>query len=355
MPRSLSISIVNTRELEMLEPCLTSLFENPYTGGPSEVIVLNNASRAGSAEPIKERFPTVRVVEEAQWRGFGANHNRVARLAKGELLFLLNPDAQVHEGALDRLAHALTANPGAAVAAGSILNPDGSVMQDSPFIFPSPAQSLAQAVGFHRLVNSDHRADGQKTVFDGWVSGSAFMIDRSVFLRSGGFDERFFIYSEETDLMLRLAESGWGIAWVPDARVTHIGRSLLKEETEDSEGTLTRLNDYELRRVNQFVLSNVYYMQKHRGRGAALGYRAALGLDSLLRLALAAIPPLRRLLDTKGPNAAVTRHHHLTRFRAAINPTRGPFLSDLAEEWNRALCEPVGRGERNSPRSVDEE
>jgi len=338
MERSLSVSIVNTRELEMLQPCLTSLFEHPYTQGPFEVIVLNNAAPSGSAKPIKEQFQGVRVLEESLWRGFGANHNYVARMANGDLLFILNPDAVVHEGALDRLAGALAHDPTTAVAAGPILNPDGSRWASSPFPFPSPLRSLAQAIGIHRLSGSATGPSTQHTYTKRWVSGSAFMVDRSAFISFGGFDERFFIYAEEIDLMLRMTRSGRRIVWVPDAHVTHVGRSSATEAVNGTDSASTHLRDYELRRINQYVRSKVAYMEKHRGRPGALAYRLAMGFNASLRLALSSVPPLRGLLEARGRHPGVTRHHHLTRLRAAMDPRRGPFISDLADEWNERIA-----------------
>lgn len=338
MERSLTISIVNTREWEVLEACLVSLFEHPYTRGPFEVIVLNNGSRPGSMEPIRDRFPRVRIMEESRWRGFGANHNLIAGNASGDLLFILNPDAVVHENTLDRLAIAVAEQTNVAVAAGPILKPGGSVWTDSPFPFPTPLRALVQAVGIHRLTRGDTGREVAHTFSDGWVSGSAFMIDTSTFSTFRGFDERFFIYAEEIDLMLRLIREGWRLAWVPDAYVTHTGRTAKPEETDPLEPPRRSLEDYELRRIFQYVQSNIAYMEKHHGKPSALAYRLALGIDASIRLFLASMPLLGRSLEDRGPHPAVTRHHHLTKLRAALNPHRGPSLADLAADWNNDLA-----------------
>lgn len=336
--RSLTVSIVNTREWDVLESCLGSLFEHPYTRGPFEVIVLNNGSATGSTEPIRARFPEVRILDESRWRGFGANHNLIAREAAGDLLFVLNPDAVVHDRSLDRLAAAVDEQRNVAVAAGPILNPDGSVWTDYRFPFPTPIRTLGQAMGLHRLPVSRVEGDVAHTFSDGWVSGSAFMIDKAIFSSVGGFDERFFIYAEETDLMHSLIEAGWELAWVPDAHVTHTGRRATTESAGGRQAVTRRLDDYELRRIFQYVKSMATYMEKHHGAGGAVAYRAALGLDASLRLALASLPALGRLLRDHGPHPAVTRHHHRTKLSAAMRPDGGPCLADLADDWNRHLA-----------------
>lgn len=335
--RSLTISIVNTREWKVLEACLVSLFEHPYTMGPLEVIVLNNGSRPGSMEPIRDRFPSVRILEEGRWRGFGANHNLVAAHASGDLLFILNPDALVHEHTLDRLADGVIRQPNVAVSAGPILNPSGSVWTDSPFPFPTHLRTFGQAVGIHRLAGHKTGPRAAHTFSNAWVSGSALMVDSATFSAFGGFDERFFIYAEETDLMLRLIQAGWELAWVPDAYVTHTGRAV-QPEADQRHAQRRRLEDYELRRIFQYVQSKTAYMEKHHGKSSALAYRLALGMDASIRLLLASMPVLGRSLEDRGPHPAVTRHHHRTKLRAALNPHRGPSLADLAADWNNGLA-----------------
>ena len=337
MQRSFIVSIVNHRQMAWLESCLLSLFEHPYTGGAFEVIVLDNASRLGSIGPIKERFPQVHIMEQSRWRGFGANHNHVAREASGDLLFLLNPDALVHEGALDRLAAALGKDPTTAVAAGPILNPDGSVWRNPPFPFPTPLRALGQAVGLHRLPERKMSPRMAHTFSNGWVSGSAFLIDRSVFSAFGGFDERFFLYAEEIDLMFRLTRSGRQIAWVPDAYVTHAGRTSGEAAVDEAGVSAHRLGGFEDRSIVEYVRSKTAYMEKHYGKQGAVTYRLALSLDASIRLALASMPVVRHHLEARVPHPAVTRHHHFIRLRAAVVPGSGPSVSDLATEWNQRV------------------
>ncbi len=337
MQRSLTVSIVNHRQTGWLESCLLSLFEHPYTRGAFEVIVLDNASRPGAMDPIKERFPSAHIIEQSRWRGFGANHNLVSREASGDLLFIVNPDALVHEGALDRLAAALVEDPTTAVAAGPILNPDRSVWRNPPFAYPTPLQAFGKAVGIHRVAGRKMSPRMGHTFSNGWVSGSAFLIDRSVFSSFGGFDERFFLYAEEIDLMFRLTRSGWQIAWVPDAYVTHAGRTTGQVAVDDASDPAPRLTDFEDRSIVEYVRSKTTYMEKHYGKTGAMTYRLALGLDASIRLALASVPLIRHVLEARGPGPAVTRHHHFIRLRAAVVADRRSSLSDLATEWNQRV------------------
>lgn len=320
-----------------LESCLLSLFEHPYTRGAFEVIVLDNASRRGSMDHIKERFPQAHVMEQRRWRGFGANHNLVAREASGDLLFILNPDTLVHEKTLDRLAAALVEDKKIATAAGPILNPDGSVSRDPPFPFPTPLRALEQAVGIHRLPGRKMSPGMTHTFSNAWVSGSAFMMDRSVFSAVGGFDERFFLYAEEIDLMFRLTRTGWQTAWVPDAYVTHAGSTSGEAGLAETSLPSQRPRDFEDRSIVEYVRSKTSYMEKHYGKSGAVTYRLALGLDASIRLGLASAPLIRHLLEAKGPHPAITRHHHLTRLRAALAPGSRPSVSELAMDWNQRV------------------
>jgi N-acetylglucosaminyl-diphospho-decaprenol L-rhamnosyltransferase len=333
MRTSLTVSIVSHRQTHWLESCLQSLNDHPYTRGPSEVIVLDNASRPGSMDPIKERFPSADVIEQPRWRGFGANHNLLAREASGELLFILNPDATVHEGTLDHLAVALE-DRATGLAAGPILNLNGRPSQNPPFPFPTPLQALEQAVGVHRLAWRNRTPGTGQTFSNGWVSGSAFMIDRSVFSSLGGFDERFFLYAEEVDLMFRLARGGWLIAWVPEAYVTHAGSTSNESEADEARLASFHSTGFKDRSIVEYVRSKAIYMEKHYGKPGAVTYRMALGFDAAIRLGMTYAPLTRHLLAPRGPDTADTRHHHLMRLRAAAMPRTGPSISDLALEWN---------------------
>ena len=216
---SVTVTIVNHEAQEHLRACLQSLARHPYTLGAMKIIVLDNASDDRSLEMLRVEFPDVVVMAEQVRRGFGTNQNRAVAASSGELAFLLNPDATVGDGTIDALVATISRDRRVVAAGCRTLNADGTARQEWPAPFPTPTGIYAKAFGLGKLrrtgpLSSDIFADR-------WLSGGAMLVDRRVFLEVAGFDEDFFMYSEDVDLCKRLVASGHLIAWAPEASVVH--------------------------------------------------------------------------------------------------------------------------------------
>lgn len=336
---SLTVSIVNTRQWGWLEPCIRSLLEHPYTLGRFEIVVLDNASDDGSVEQLRTAFPDVTVLAEQRRRGFGANHNIVARAADTDLVMFLNPDTLMTQGALDRLAEVFAVDERIFAAGGPILDPDGTVWRDAPFEFPTPAGFLREALlgGEH-----SHPAPAGVSTWSRWLSGSALMVDRRVFLSVGGFDERFFLYWEETDLAKRLVDAGGLVGFDSGAAVVHEGR--ISEKAISSTGPQRP----EMRTTTEYERSAIAYMRKHFGVGGSLIYRIGLGVGAGLRYAISQIPALSSKLDGRRGSVEMTRLHHKRRLEMAFKPRSGVTIGDAAAEWNRRNGAKTGTSKQHS-------
>jgi hypothetical protein len=154
------------------------------------------------------------------------------------------------------------------------------------------------------------------------------MMDRRVFQAMGGFDSRFFLYFEETDLAKRLTEAGGRIAFRSDAPVVHEG-----ETTERAVSTGTHVSAA-VRTTTEFERSAIAYMNKHFGRSGAAVYRGALLLGGSIRW-LATFTPVANRMVLHGGSIETTRAHHRRRIGVAINPSSGVSIGDGASEWNR--------------------
>jgi hypothetical protein len=228
----------NTRELlaDCLEAALAGLERSGLEG---EVWVVDNASRDGSAEMVRQRFPQVRLVTHDVNLGFAAGNNLALdrmgfghRLSPRHVLFL-NPDTRVVGQALGKLVAFLDATPRAGAAGARLIHGDGS-FQHSAFRFPGLCQILVDFFPLHhRLVESRFNGRyprrmyeaGQPFVVDHPL-GAALMVRGLALAQVGGFDERFFMYCEEIDLCRRLWQAGWAIYAVPAAEIVHlVGRS----------------------------------------------------------------------------------------------------------------------------------
>src|SRR5512145_2760006 len=122
---TLQIVIVSWNARDDLERCLRSLEEAP-PAIPHEIVVVDNASGDGSAEMVAARFPTVRLLRNADNAGFARANNLALRQGATELALLLNPDTVVPPGAVDALVSRLIAHPGAAAAGPRIVDGKGA-------------------------------------------------------------------------------------------------------------------------------------------------------------------------------------------------------------------------------------
>jgi len=218
----ISVVVVTYDAMPWIERCLESVRGN-------EVIVVDHGSRDGTLELVRERFPEVRVIQQEN-RGMGGGNNAGMRAAQGRYTFLLNSDAWVVGDALDRLAAYLDTHPAVAVAGPRLTNPDGS-LQRSIRGFPT-LWRLATEYFFlrklaprSRLLNAfygggfRHDQTGEvETLY-----GPAMLVRREAADAVGLFDERFFMFSEETDWTYRLRQAGWTVAFVAEAEVVHVG------------------------------------------------------------------------------------------------------------------------------------
>ena len=285
-----------------------------------EIVVLDNASGDGSVEAVRDRFPDVAVVAEDRRRGFGANQNRALTVTSGELLYLLNPDTIVHDGTLDGLAAALSREPDVVAAGGPTHNADGSLRMGRPEAQRTAGWSWRKATGLDRISAGEPWDD--RVFAEGFLSGGAFLVRRDAFEAVGGFDEGFFMYAEDADLFERLAYAGGRFAWVADAGVTHPFPSEAGELSE--------------RRATEMVRGDLRYARKHFPPLQRALFRAGIGFDAAVRLALLRLPRGSTVVQLHGTSIDDQRRRYRNRLKATVLPRRRPGMSELADEWNRA-------------------
>lgn len=247
----------------------------------AEILVVDNASGDGVASALAREVPGARLLSEPVNRGYGAACNRGARETARPLLLLLNSDAYVRTGAVEALAAALDADPGAAAAGPRLSNPDGT-LQESIRLLPTPWRIFCESSGLailsggrgalagHSAVHRDHARGGPVEA----LMGAALLVRRSALEEAGGFDEGFFLYAEETDLMARWKRRGWRVLFEPRAQVVHEGG-------KSSGGRL----------VGELHASLARYTEKHHGKAAAAFVRAVLWCGAALRYAAALATP----------------------------------------------------------------
>jgi GT2 family glycosyltransferase len=263
----------------------------------AEILVVDNASGDGIDRDLEAAAPPARIVREASNRGYGAACNRGARETARPYLLFLNSDACVRAGAVEALVAALDADPQAAAVGPRLVNPDGS-LQPSIQRLPSPWRIFCESSGLafvaggrgifagHTATRQDHSRPRAAEA----LKGAALLVRRAAFDEIGGFDEAFFLYAEETDLMARWRSRGRRVLFEPRAEVVH-------------EGGLSASD----RLFGQLHASLVRYTAKHHGRAAAGIVRASLAAGAALRFGIAIVTP--------GERGRVRR----ARYRAALS------------------------------------
>jgi N-acetylglucosaminyl-diphospho-decaprenol L-rhamnosyltransferase len=200
------------------------------TAPGTEIVVIDNASRDSIAARLAAEVPSGRLLVQPENRGYGAACNRGARETSRPLLLFLNSDAFVQPGAVDVLVTALDADPRAAAVGPRLENPDGT-LQPSILRLPTLWRIFCESSGLAFLAGGrapfrghsatrEHHSSAR--VVEG-VTGAALLVRRSAFEQTGGFDETFFLYGEETDLIARWRRLGWRVLFDPSARVVHRG------------------------------------------------------------------------------------------------------------------------------------
>jgi GT2 family glycosyltransferase len=191
------------------------------------VVVVNSAER-GDADELGELASVARVILNERPAGYGENLNRgVEAVGQVDYILLLNDDLVFAPAAGLALMAALDAHPRAGLVAPAIVDVAGRP-QPAVFTFPTVRSEVAQAAILPARLAHRLRADDATVATPGpprrvdWVLGAAMLVRRRAFDDVVGFDSRYFLYSEETDLCLRLRESGWDVLSCGDARVAHV-------------------------------------------------------------------------------------------------------------------------------------
>ena len=245
----------------LINDCLSSIYDNK-SSKPFEVIVVDNNSSDRSSDIIKKKFPQVNLLQQKSNLGFGSANNIGVRKAKGKNILFLNPDTRIGVNTLDFLVGYLQENKRVGILGCKVLYPDGRLQRSAYKRFPGLLSHILEYNYLMRgfLMSKKPYFDDMafsETDFDSIINakhlmGSCILVRKKDFESLNGFDEKFFLYREETDLCLRYLKKGFEIRYVPNVRIIH------------QMGGLSN---------NQYTPANIYYMEsayrfflKHRGR-----------------------------------------------------------------------------------------
>ncbi len=213
--------VVTYDALPWIEQCLDSL-------RGVETIVVDNGSRDGTVDFMRERFGDVRLIE-AENRGLGAGWNIGLRATESRYALLVNADAWLLEGALDRLVDFADTRPRAAVVGPRLLNQDGTLQRSvrgfptlwrlaTEYLFLRKLAPGSSALNAFYAGGFEHDEVREVEV----VMGACMLVRRDAVEQMGYCDEDYFLFSEETDWCYRFRDAGWEVVFFPGGECVHV-------------------------------------------------------------------------------------------------------------------------------------
>lgn len=228
MQSNINISVVivsyNVRDLVLI--CLRTLYEFLPADITIETILADNHSSDGTVGAVKEKYPNVKVIANLSNTGFPAANNQAFKVAKGEYIFMLNPDTEFFDDSLSKLYQRIKSDSAISLIAPKLLNTDGS-RQLSVWRFPKIWYIFCESHYLSFLLGGKNYADKDLTKeFEAdCFSGAAILFRRSVFDKIGMLDETMF-WIEDTEFCYRAHHAGLKLVYYPEAQlIHHVGQS----------------------------------------------------------------------------------------------------------------------------------
>ena len=275
----ITVIIVNYNTAHLLADAIGALRVSGQ-GMQLQTVVVDNASRDGSAEVIRTKFTDCDFISNSVNVGFGRANNQALPLVRGRYVLLLNTDAFVAAETLSRTAAYMDAHPKCGVLGVRLVGRDGA-LQPSCRYFPTPWSVFIGRIGIDRFFPGTRLMDDMKWDHDStrecdWVPGCYYLVRKEVIDAVGLFDPRYFLYFEEVDHCRAVKAAGWTVDYFPDTTVVHIGGESAKSDSKLT-STSAQISDLQ-------VESEMLYFRKQYGRS---GVWSALVLASIADVVLA--------------------------------------------------------------------
>lgn len=233
----LSIIIVNFNTKALLKKCLSSLFKD-IKDLLYEVIVIDNHSGDNSVQMVENNFPKVKLIKNEENLGFAKANNQSLTIAQGRYICFLNSDTVVLPSTFKTLVGIMEKNPSIGLLGPRLLDRNGQTQISARKRFPSLLTVFIEYTFFleQLLIRTEnlHPCDfgkeaHQRDLEAAHLMGACLLTKKEVIQKVGGFDERFFLFLEETDLAQRIKEAGYQVRYTPKARIIHLGRGSIKK------------------------------------------------------------------------------------------------------------------------------
>ena len=298
-----SVVVVNWNGAAYLGACLDGA-----RGPGRELIVVDNASRDGSAALVRESHPDVRWLANDANLGFARAANRGLRAAHGDHVLFLNPDARANDEAIAAALEVLAVRPEVGLVGVAQRDASGEL---TPTVEPFFSLWELRRPWTRRV----SAPQGSGPVEIDWCHGAFLLGRRHELLALGGFDEAYFLYAEDMDLCFRVHASGRSVVYLPQVSIVH-------------EGNLAGHELLAERRAAAIFASCLVFHRRHRGRAATV----------LLRLLATAAFATRTVLYRVTGSPLAARYAALTgvalrgRLDRALEPDPGRVVARAAGE-----------------------
>lgn len=233
----LSIIIVNYNVKYFLEQCLHSVY-SAIGSINAEVWVVDNDSTDDSYQYIHQKYPQVQFIINSTNQGFSKANNQALAKANGEFILFLNPDTIIAEDTLSATINFLRSTKNAGALGIRMIDGTGHYLKESKRGFPTPWVSFCKMSGLTSLFpssaffskyylgnlppNQNHPVEA--------LSGAFMLVKKDILDKTGGFDERFFMYAEDIDLSFRIYKAGYQNYYFSDSSIIHFkGESTTKD------------------------------------------------------------------------------------------------------------------------------
>ena len=268
----LSIIIVSYNTRNVIGECIESVIRTVPKDIPYEILIGDNASKDGSVEFIKQKYPRVVVYAFDHNYGFAKANNILLKKISGSYVLFLNPDTVVKPDAIQIVYDYLLNNKKSAVATGKVLLQSGPLDDACHRGFPSPWNAICHFSGLSRvfpkskLFNGYHLGyQNMDTIHEIDSCSGAFMMVRSRIGESiGWFDEDFFWYGDDLDFCYRIKEKNWNVVYIPDATIIHykgVASGIKKHSRHLSQATIVTKR---LATEARFDVMKLFYRKHYR-------------------------------------------------------------------------------------------
>jgi len=275
---NLSICIVNWNSIEYITKCLDSV-EAYSESLQIEVIVVDNHSSDNSVEVLEQDYPEVQLIKNDENHGFGRASNQAIYKSRGKYILILNPDIRLVEPCFKDMIKVIEEKQDAGCVSCRLINQNGKFQDNYFYSFPNAYNEFfREGLFLDKIIRkSNPELNNLPVTKLHWATGACMLFKNEVLKKLKGFDEQFFMYSEDIDLCYRLQSIGYHVYGLNTHKMYHhLGAASAKNDNKNFSVIMQKE-------------SRVRFIRKHFGTVYAWIYRSLWLVAGVLRTLIALI------------------------------------------------------------------